>query len=489
MVLDDAARSAVREQVESNLDSHVARLQRLIRQPTLSVDGVGLRETAELAVELLAETGFDEAELVETEGAPGAWGYIDADAEKTVVTYGMLDTRIVQDEDAWDHPPFAAERTEIEPFGEVVVGRITSKAAFVSYLNAVGAAREALDSLPVNVMVLAEAEEINGSPHYYEMLDQYEDRVETADACFGPAQGQNEAGNVTASLGYKSAIYFDLTVSGESWGRGPQNGDVHAMSNSVVDAPAWRFVEVLASLTDESGTEIAIDGFYDQYEPPTEDERAEVRALVEELGGGDDLWKSLPGLGRGDGEVPRLKDDLQDDVEEAFVRSIYGPESFNIQGLRSGFLGPNTNTKPFRLPNEATATFDMRLPRGYDPDVTLQQLRDHLEAHGFDDVELDVAATHRWQRTDRDSALVTAVERVLNDHGAAVTYWPYSSGGVPWAAFGSRYDMPVLHGVGLGYHGSDGRDEFVAIEGTDEVAGLVESEVGTVEMLAAYADS
>lgn len=483
----ESDRQAVSEQVEADFDEHVDRLQRLIRQPTLSVDGVGLEETAELAVDLLEETGFDEAELVETSGAPGVWGYSDEGAEKTVVTYGMLDTRLVLDEEAWDYGPFDAERTEIEPYGEVVVGRITAKAGFVAYLNALAATRAALGSLPVNVMVLAEAEEINGSPHYYEMLDQYADRVAEADACFGPGLSQSDAGNVTGALGYKSAIYFDLEVSGESWGRGPAGGDLHAMSNSTVDAPAWRFVDALSSLTEDSGTEITVPGFYDQHEPATEEEREELRELIDELGI-EDATESAPGIGRGSGEVSRLKDDVHEDVEEAFVQAIYGAESFNIQGLRSGFLGPETNTKPFRLPNRASATFDVRLPRGYDPDVTLQQIRDHLDDEGFEDVELDVAATHRWSKTDRDADLVAAVEEVLGDHGADVTFWPYSSGGVPWAAFGSEFDMPVLHGVGLGYQGGDGPHEFVSLDGVGEAAGLADAEVGVYEMLAAYAE-
>ncbi|WP_115863751.1 M20/M25/M40 family metallo-hydrolase [Halorussus litoreus] len=480
-------RQAVSEQVADDFEDHVERLQRVIRQPTLSVDRVGLEETAELAVELLEETGFDEAELVETAGVPGVWGYSDEGAEKTVVTYGMLDTRLVTDEDDWDYPPFGAERTEIEPYGEVVVGRATAKAAFVSYLDALASAREALGSLPVNVMVLAEVEELVGSPHYYEMLDQYDDRVAEADACFDPALAQTERGDVTAALGYKSGVYFDLEVSGEAWGRGPANGDLHAMSNAAVDAPAWRLVDALASLTEENGTEISVPGFYDQHEPATDEERRELRDLIDELGI-DDPIEAVPGVAAGPGEVARLKDDLQEDPEEALVQALYGVESFNLQGLRSGFLGPETNTERFRLPDRATASFDVRLPRGYDPEVALGQIRDHLDAEGFEDVDLDVLGIHRWSKTDRDADLVTAVEGVLTDRGADLTLWPYTASGVPWAAFASRYDVPVLHGVGLGHQGTDGPHEFVALDGTDQTASLAEAEVGVYEMLAAYAE-
>ncbi len=480
--------SAVEDRINADFETHIERIRESIQQPSLSVDGVGLEEIAELYVDFLEDTGADEAELVETDGAPGVWGYYDADAETTLLTYGMLDTRLVTNADQWEYDPFGAEQTTIEPYGEVIVGRCTAKAAFTAYLNAIGAMGEALDELPVNIMVLAEAEEINGSPHYEEMIDEYESRIEDADAYYSPGFGQNDAGNVTGALGYKSALYFDLRASGEAWGYGPQGGDVHAMSNAVLDNPAWRLIGALASLVENDGRTIAIDGYYDQYKPPTEDERQAVREFVEKMDG-DELWKTAPGLTRGDADVTRLKNDLHEEgAVAAFVQAMYGPESFNIQGIRSGFLGPNTGTRPFRLPHEASATFDMRMPRGYDPEVTLEQLHEHLERHGYEDIEIDVAAAHPWSKTSRDASIVRTVEDVLADHGADLEFVPYSCGGVPWSVFKQRFDIPVLHGVGLGYQGSDGTHEFVRIDGDDHVAGLAEAELGFAEILLNFAD-
>jgi acetylornithine deacetylase/succinyl-diaminopimelate desuccinylase-like protein len=486
MAVDESDVSTVQDTINNDLETHISRLQRVIRQPSLSVDGVGLTEISELFVDLLNETGAEEAELVETEGAPGVWGYYDAGADTTVVTYGMLDTRLVTNESEWEYSPFGAERTEIDPYGEVVVGRITAKGALACYLSALEATRDALGELPVNVMILAEPEEIRGSPHYYEMLEQYEDRIRSADACYGPGFSQNDAGNVSAALGYKSAIYFDLEVAGEAWGYGPQGNDVHAMSNAVLDSPAWRLVKAMSCLVEDDGREIAIDGYYDQYDPPTEKERKEVREYVESLDG-EAVWKQAPGLTRGSGEIERLKEDLQKSgAVEVFLQAFYGPESFNIQGVRSGFLGPETGTRPFRLPHEGSATFDMRMPRNFDPEVMLEQTRNHLDEHGYEDVVIDVAAAHEWSRTDRDAGIVNVIEDVLAAHGADLQLAPYSCGGVPWAAFQSRYDIPMLHGVGLGYQGSDGVHEFISIDGTDDVASLAVAERSFAEILMTY---
>jgi acetylornithine deacetylase/succinyl-diaminopimelate desuccinylase-like protein len=267
------------------------------------------------------------------------------------------------------------------------------------------------------------------------------------------------------------------------------------MSNATVDSPAWRLVDALASLTADNGREIEIDGYYDQYEPPTEAERAEIEAFVDKLDETTDtprenLWKHLPGLSRGDGEVTRLKDGLEGDVVEAFVQHFYSPESFNIQGIASGYLGPGTNTKPFTMPGEGRATFDLRMPRGYDPAVVRQQLRDHLDDNGFTDVELDVSGQHTWCKTDPDSDLVNAVRDVVERHGSELTLWPFSAGGVPWAAFGTRFEIPLLYGVGLGYgENSEGADEFFVVDGNDTVGGLADCELSHAEMLLAYAET
>jgi acetylornithine deacetylase/succinyl-diaminopimelate desuccinylase-like protein len=490
------ASQAIRTRIESDLDDHISRIQRAVRQPSVSVEHEGLREIAELMVEYLDDLGCDEAALVETDGAPGVWGHYDAGADTTIVNYGMLDTRPVGDEAEWTYDPFGGELADHDEFGRVIYGRgaVKVKGAYVAWLNALSATKAALGELPVNLLFLLEAEEINGSPHYYDMLDRYADRIDEADGCLCPLAGQNRDGSVTGSLGYKSALYFDMEVTGTAWGRGPQGGSIHAMSNATVDSPAWRLVDALASLTADNGREIEIDGYYDQYEPPTAAERAEIEAFVDELDEStetprEDLWKHLPGLSRGDGEVSRLKDGLEADVVEAFVRHFYSPESFNIQGIASGYLGPGTKTKPFTMPGEGRATFDLRMPRGYDPAVVREQLRTHLDENGFTDVELDVSGQHTWCKTDPDSALVDAVEEVVDRHGSTLTLWPFSAGGVPWAVFGTRFEIPLLYGVGLGYgENSEGADEFLVVDGTDTVAGLVDCELSHAEMLMTYAE-
>ena len=58
----------IRAYLEENKERHIKRIQRLVEQPSVSVEEYGVRECAELLVELHKEIGCEEAKLVETVG-------------------------------------------------------------------------------------------------------------------------------------------------------------------------------------------------------------------------------------------------------------------------------------------------------------------------------------------------------------------------------------------------------------------------------------
>src|SRR5262249_4754961 len=58
----------------------VPRLQTLLRQPSVSVDGEGAEACAYLFADLLRDVGFPEAEVVPTAGLPGVWGAYEVEA-------------------------------------------------------------------------------------------------------------------------------------------------------------------------------------------------------------------------------------------------------------------------------------------------------------------------------------------------------------------------------------------------------------------------
>ena len=58
-------------------------------------------------------------------------------------------------------------------------------------------------------------------------------------------------------------MYFELTTSGKSWGRGPVQSDIHGANKRGVDSPAWRHMKMLASLVSDDGNTPLVKGFTD----------------------------------------------------------------------------------------------------------------------------------------------------------------------------------------------------------------------------------
>lgn len=459
--------------LEDNKARHVQRIQKIVQQPSVSTEDLGVRECADLLVEYHREVGFQEANTVETGGLPGIWAYYDAGAPKTIIVYANFDTRPVLPHEKWEHPPYSGTLTSTGPYSQVLMGRgaFAGKGPYVAWLNALEALIAVEGTLPVNVMTLLEGDEILGSPYYRDMFAKYRDRLATADASLSPGASQNASGTVGMTLGYKGMIYADLIASGDRWGRGPQGGPLHGMAKSVVDSPVWRLVHALSTLTEPDGNTIAVKGFYDDVKPPTEEERRAVLA--------DGPWnKVLPGVASA--KVPA--GDLSD--EETILNFYYGP-SLNINGIRGGFTGPGT--LPFSLPHEASARFDIRVPRGYKAQKAVRLIREHLNAGGYEDLEFRVMGAFDPSNADPQSDLVKSIKRAFEHMEVPLSMVPCSGGGGPWSLFPTELGIQMIRSVGVGT-GSPGTNEYFVIDGTEKVGGLVECSLSHIHMLKSYAE-
>ena len=362
---------AIRSYLEASHERHLARLQTWLKQPSVSVDGLGGTECAALLVDLLRDAGFPEAEVVRTPGIPGVWAAYDAGRPLTLVTYGMLDVRRA-DSKEWRAPPFAAEVLDHPHFPKVLIARgaRSVKGPLGVWLNAVEACRAVLGAPPVNLLLLAEGDEILGSPHYRAMVGRYRERLATGDACWSPGASQDADGLAHLTLGYKGLIYLAVRASGHRWGRGPQDAPIHGMAGSVVDSPAWRLVQALSTLTMRDGSPVLADGFEGDAEAPTSEEATEMDAVRRRFAGRP--WQQvLPGVQGA--TTPAIGDAAEDEI---YRRYFFG-SSVNLNGLRSGYLGPGTTS--LTLPHVAEAFLDIRVPRVWDVRRVLDAVRARLD--------------------------------------------------------------------------------------------------------------
>lgn len=478
--MDPTLRARLHAQVDAQLEDDVARVQRWVRQPSVSWHAHGVDVMARLVADELADLGCAGVEVLEGRRLPSVWGRLDVGAPVTVHVYGMFDTRTVNPE-RWTHDPFGAELVAKDGYPRVLVGRgaTGAKGPFVAFLNAVRATLAATGTLPMNLCFLAEGEEILGSPTYAAHVARLRPRMADVVASFNPSSAQAGPDAVAIGLGLKGMVVVELTASGERWPHAPKR-TIHSSAAGLVDSPPFRLAQALATLTEPDGSGCRVPELAARWharaalDPAREAALQRLRARHADR----DPRDALPLGGVANVDALRGDDPLRD--------LLYGP-TFNVAGLRAGFLGPNTGTIPFVVPGSATATLDVR--SAFDDlsaDAIVAALRRHLDRHGFEDVAIDVLAAYDPHQTDPEHPLVAAAEATLAAHGYASVVWPIQPGGGPWTAVPRALGVPCLRGAVPG-GGTAGDDEYLVIDGDARTAGLAEATKVHVDLLHAAA--
>jgi acetylornithine deacetylase/succinyl-diaminopimelate desuccinylase-like protein len=471
--------------LDDHLDETVRALQEYVRRPSVSVEGSGMRECAELVAERYRRLGCHEVEIVDTETFPGVWAYYDAGAPLTLVNYNMYDVRSVGDRSAWSHDPFGAEIEPRDEFPAVLYGRgaLVPKGPDTAWLAALQAIRAVTGTLPVNVAFLAEGDEILGSQSYAGLIERYRGRLAGIDGCVYFRAAQNRRGELPLMLGYKTFMTFELRASGRGWGRGPVERAAHSATSSVVDSPALRLVQALGTLYRDDG-KIAVEGWSELILPPVvpEADRELMEMLSRHLEGKP--WSAaIPGLA-GTG-VKVFAGDLE--AADVLRHYVYG-SGLNIQGVYSGYTGPGGPT--YTIPEQATARLDARLVTDASPQTLLDRLRRHLDGRGFDDVEIRVLSAYPGSRTARDSPLVRSFVGAAQRAGGEVVSWPMQGYGGPWSIFAQDFGAAVVFATGIGHGAGVGLpDEYMVLDGGGEVAGLREMQRFYVDLVTTFAST
>lgn len=332
-------------------------------------------------------------------------------------------------------------------------------------------------------MFLAEGEEIMGSPSYQEFVERYRDRLHHVQASLCPSCAQDMNGTVSLGLELKGMVVVELAASGQNWGYGPVN-TLHRSVASLVDCPPFRLIQALATLTDQEGRGCKVKGLEELwfYRKSLSDEEQELlNQLVTRFQGKD--WRDVLALG-GANNVHKIRGGLEGIVP--LINLLYGP-TFNIAGLRSGFLGPQTSTIPFIIPAHATATLDIRMVVALSPEEIIACLRSHLDEHGFTDIALQVYVAFSHSQTSVSHPAVQSVLKTLQDLNVDTMIWPIQTAGGPWTVVPNLFGVPCIRGGAVGGGNSGAVNEYMVIKGDGKVAGLAEVEKYYVDLIDNYA--
>ncbi len=363
--------------------------------------------------------------------APVVVGRIPAETEpvRRLGMYAHYDGQPV-DPSAWITPPFQPDIRDGRIYAR---GAADDKAPIAAVLAAVDALAAAGIGRTTEVVVLFEGEEESGSTNLADYMRELAGEL-TADLwliCDGPV---HPSGRPQVVFGVRGYCGFELTVYG------PERELHSGHFGNWVPNPAVDLARLLATCKDDTG-HVLIEGFYDTTMPITVADREAIAAL------------------------PPVEDHYRDDIGFAEAERVAKTHAgallwptFNVRGLRAADVGAGARNV---IPTSASASVDIRLAAGNDPDDMLDLVLRHVEKQGY--VVLDGPPTPAERRTHRHLATMVrdvgypavrvpvdqpGVDAIVAAAGAAagsdVVRLPTFGGSVPLHQFGEILDTPMV---------------------------------------------
>ncbi|WP_263409936.1 M20/M25/M40 family metallo-hydrolase [Terriglobus tenax] len=478
--------------IDDHIDDHVEAFQKMIQQPSISNSGEGIPETAEMVKGMFDRLGCQESKVYDmgmTEwgqpGNPVVYAHCDEGQPKTLVVYWMYDTMPVTQPDLWVAPPFEGRIVDGKTAGidpaikKVLVGRgaTNTKGPEITQYNAIMSMKEALGKLPVNLIFVAEGDEERMSMGLRKFVTSHPELFKDADAMLGGG-------------GSEGLMYVELTTSGTKWGRGPTVSDIHGIFKRSVDSPAWRHIQMLASLTSKDGNTPMIDGFNDGIAPLN----ASEQKLLENAAKKVDLKKTAENIG-----VARF---IADDPLKMTMMSRHGT-AFNLDGIWGGNMYANGSGAI--LPNKITSKHSIRyIPNMHSADI-LKKLRAQLDKNGYKDVDIHFVGDQPWSKMSYDTDIAHSVDQMSAHFGLPPreradgdSILMDSAGAGAWPGYlftNAEQGDPNIKPLGLPIAGArvgtGGRahaaNEYYVIEGAGKTLGMAAAEKSIAEIIYNFA--
>jgi len=413
--------------LDSHLDESIAELSKLVAQPSVGAQNLGVKECAELVAGMLRKRGFA-TEIMPTEGAPVVFGERKGKSDKTLLFYCHYDVQPPEPLELWETPPFEPSLRGGKLYGR---GVGDDKGHIVSRLFAIDALLNEYGELPCNVKFIIEGEEETSSVHLHEYVLNNKERLK-ADGCIWEFGGVDHEETPIQYLGLRGICYVELSVETAAT-------DVHSgIGGSIFPNAAWRLVWALNCLKGPD-ERIRLPGFYDKVRKPSTRD-LELMAALPEISA---AYKKQYGV---KSFIKGLTGGVELRVEEVFTPTC------TICGLTSGYQGPGSKTVQ---PAKASAKVDFRLVPDQRPADVLEQLRRHLDAEGYSDVQVELLGGEAPARTDPDDPFIKLVcDTALEVYGKPMALLPLVGGSGPNYPFVHDLGLPVAT-AGLGH--PDGR--------------------------------
>ena len=429
-------KSKVVEEVNKRRDELIEEVRKLLKMPSISGSGEGIKETASYLKEWISERIGAKTILLTYGGHPIVYGRLDVGAEKTVILYNMYDVQPVEPLELWEAPPFEARIV-----GDKIIARgaYNTKGALMSSLLGVEILSR-IDRIPVNLVFVLEGEEELGSPSMPKFVEDKFDELKKADLVYFAFPSERVRGKPTIVLGNKGIVFIELRTRVSKY-------DVHSSFSRGLYNPAAVLAKIASHLIDPlEGPRIP--WLEEKAVGPTEEDLKYLKD-IEEASPAEELM-SLYGVLK-----PRLRG-------RDWYIAVYFKPTVNIDGFSSGYTGPGTKTI---TPAEAVMRLDFRLVPNIEPEDVIKGLQDLVKRLGLSDlVEIDIKDSYTWSKTDPKSPYVEAAKKTYEDMNMRSYVIPILPGSAPSYLFTRKLGIPMIS-TGPGHGGrAHAPNEYITID-------------------------
>ncbi len=419
---------------QENGGRFVEELKDLLRIPSISTtpERAGdVRRAAEFVAEGLRAAGMQGVELIETStaertGHPLVYAeWMGAPGKPTVLCYGHYDVQPPDPLDEWKSPPFEPEERDGNIYAR---GAVDDKGQMWMHVKALESALANGGSLPVNVRVIIEGEEEVGGEGIAAFVREHGDRLK-ADAALVSDTEMFAPELPTLCVGLRGMIYTELEARGAMT-------DLHSgMYGGAAPNPFVALAQVIAKLKDEDG-HIAIPGFYDEIEAPSEEE---LKA-----------WKSLPFDVEHYRKTEVGSTELSGESEFSVLERTWSRPTMDVHGMPGGFIGAGAKTV---IPAKATAKISFRLVPDMKPETAFAKYKSFVQSVCPKGVTLEARLIHSGEPivVSTDNDYIRAAAEAMREVFGKDTVYVRGGGSIPIVGdFVRELGIPtVMMGFGL----------------------------------------
>lgn len=403
--------------------THLAWLDELCRQRSISAERDGVAECAELVVAMCERVGLT-VERLDTSHHPvflARRARLDASGGDYLLgLYNHYDVQPVEPLDEWHSDPFVPTERDGRLYAR---GIADNKGNLVARLAAIDAWLKVTGDVPVDIAFIIDGDEEIGSPGLAEVAHEVQERL-ALDGLIWESGSANVDDHLVSYQGIKGMLTVTLECRAD-------HPDLHSLYATVATNPAWRLVRALATLVDDDGNTL-LDGYLDTVRAPSDEDRQRLAGYAPSIA------RSL----RANGAAGPGHDD-----DTALVLTHDFGATANLNSLVAGHTGEGIKTV---VPGAARACIDLRLVPGQHPDDVLAMVRKHLDTRGFEDVLVTPGhSVPPYRSPGSASALSLAVERAGDElYGATITH-PTLQGAGPMHMLCERPAWAVSGGPGV----------------------------------------